>query len=85
MPALTFPQSPGSESQGKVSAIKVHTQLVLIPAEVTDSKGNRVTDMRKEDFAVFENGKRQERHVLPPDHPAFFLKPQALFFIRSQK
>lgn len=60
MPALTFPQGPGSESQGKVPAIKVHTQLVLIPAEVTDSKGNRVTDMKKEDFAVFENGKRQE-------------------------
>jgi VWFA-related protein len=60
MPALTFPQSPGSESQGKVPAIKVHTQLVLIPAEVTDSKGNRVTDMKKEDFAVFENGKREE-------------------------
>ena len=41
-------------------AIKVRTGLVLIPAEVTDAKGNRVTDMKKEDFVVLENGKRQE-------------------------
>ena len=60
MPALTFPQTAESERQGKAPAIKVHTQLVLIPAEATDAKGNRVTDMKKEDFAVFENGKRQE-------------------------
>ena len=41
-------------------AIKVHTGLVLIPTEVTDAKGNRVTNLKKEDFTVFENGKRQE-------------------------
>ena len=33
---------------------------MLIPTEVTDSKGNRVTNMEKKDFAVFEDGKRQE-------------------------
>src|SRR6202040_925007 len=40
--------------------IKVRTGLVLIPAVVTDAKGNRITDMKKEDFVVLEDGQRQE-------------------------
>jgi len=53
-------QNKPAESAPQVPAIKVRTEMVLIPAEVTDAKGNRVTDLKKEDFAVFENGKRQE-------------------------
>ena len=41
-------------------AIKVRTGLVLIPVVVTDAKGNRVTDLKKEDFVVLEDGQRQE-------------------------
>lgn len=53
-------QTKPDESSKAAAPIKVRTELVLIPAEVTDSKGNRVTDLSKEDFAVLENGKRQE-------------------------
>src|ERR1700752_2523817 len=53
-------QNKNGEAAPQAPAIKVRTGLVLIPAEVTDSKGNRVADLKKEDFAVFENGKRQE-------------------------
>lgn len=60
LPALAFSQDMAGNNQGKAPAIRIRTQLVLIPAEVTDTKGNRVQDMKKEDFAVFENGKRQE-------------------------
>jgi VWFA-related protein len=59
-PILTFPQATSTGNQAKPPAIQVRTQLVLIPAEVTDAKGNRVAGMKKEDFAVFENDKRQE-------------------------
>jgi VWFA-related protein len=55
-----FGQNKSGEVASQAPAIQVHTGLVLIPAEVTDAKGNRVTDLKKEDFAVFENGKRQE-------------------------
>ena len=59
-PTLTFPQAVSDGNQGNAPKIKVQTRLVLIPADVTDTKGNRVRDMTKEDFAIFENGKRQE-------------------------
>jgi VWFA-related protein len=59
-PASSFPQNKPSDSAAQTPTIKVRTELVMIPTEVTDAKGNRVTDMKKEDFAVFENGKRQE-------------------------
>ena len=61
---VTAPQSLGQnkpeEPKPQAPAIKVRTGLVLIPAVVTDAKGNRVTDMKKEDFVVLEDGQRQE-------------------------
>jgi VWFA-related protein len=60
LPLNCFPQSKPSDTAAQSPTIKVRTELVMIPTEVTDGKGNRVTDMKKEDFAVFENGKRQE-------------------------
>src|SRR5690349_968074 len=61
--AVNAPQSLGQnkpeEAKPQAPAIKVRTGLVLIPAVVTDAKGNRITDMKKEDFVVLEDGKRQ--------------------------
>ena len=61
---VTAPQSLGQnkpeEAKPQTPTIKVRTGLVLIPAVVTDAKGNRVTDMKKEDFVVLEDGQRQE-------------------------
>lgn len=59
-PASFAQSEPSHALPPQTPAIKVRTGLVLIPAEVTDSKGNRVTDLQKEDFVVLENGKRQE-------------------------
>jgi VWFA-related protein len=58
--AASFAQTKSDEGMKQAPPIKVRTELVLIPAVVTDSKGKRVTDLKKEDFAVLENGKRQE-------------------------
>jgi VWFA-related protein len=60
LPKSSFPQNMPTDNAAQAPALKVRTELVTIPTEVTDSNGNRVTDMSKEDFAVFENGKRQE-------------------------
>jgi VWFA-related protein len=54
-----FGQNKPETGTPQVSAIKVRTGLVLIPAVVTNAKGNRITDMKKEDFVVLEDGKRQ--------------------------
>ena len=61
---VTAPQTLGQnkpeEAKPQAPTIKVRTGLVLIPAVVTDAKGNRITDMKKEDFVVLEDGQRQE-------------------------
>jgi VWFA-related protein len=42
------------------STIRVQSQLVVLDVVVTDEKGNVVTDLRREDFSVYENGVAQE-------------------------
>ena len=90
MPANSFPQNKPAENTAQAPAIKVRTELVMIPAEVTDGKGNRVKDMTKEDFAVFENGKRQEialfEHVTTkPEVAEPVAVPEGVFTNRVQQ
>ena len=40
--------------------IKIESRLVVIPVSVTDSAGNPVTGLGKNDFTVIEEGKRQQ-------------------------
>ena len=40
--------------------IKISTTLIQLDVTVTDKKGNVVTDLKPEDFEIYENGKRQE-------------------------
>ena len=50
--------------------IRVETNLVSIPVSVRDRKGRFVTNLRQEDFQIFENGVRQEiRHFAPIEQP----------------
>jgi len=76
--ARGFSQSKTNENPRQAPAIKVRTEFVLIPAEVTDSKGNHIADMKKEDFEVLENGRRREigffEHVVTK---AEVVKPEA--------
>jgi VWFA-related protein len=46
------PSSPGR--------IRVTTELVLVNLVARDKKGNLVRDLKKEDFTLFEDGKKQE-------------------------
>ncbi len=39
--------------------VRVETQLVSVPAVVTNSAGRPLTDLRSENFLLFENGQRQ--------------------------
>jgi len=49
-------QQPPGQSQYRVH---VTTELVLVNVVARDKKGNLVRDLKKEDFTLFEDGKRQ--------------------------
>lgn len=40
--------------------IKISTTLIQVDVTVTDKKGNVVTDLKPEDFEIYENGKKQD-------------------------
>ena len=49
---------PIVEDTGDV--VKITTNLIQIDVVVTDKKGNQVTDLKPEDFEIYENGKKQD-------------------------
>ena len=49
-------QNPPAQEQ----PIRVKTELINLRAVVTDKKGQPITDLRKEDFELMENGKPQD-------------------------
>lgn len=51
-------QTPTIEDDGEV--VKITTTLIQLDVVVTDKKGNQVTDLKPEDFEVYENGKKQD-------------------------
>jgi VWFA-related protein len=54
------PNSNNSQSLGDSSGIKVRVELVNVLTTVTDKKNRLVTDLTKDDFRMFEDGKPQE-------------------------
>src|SRR5215475_576218 len=49
-------QNPPAQDQ----PIRVKTELIDLRAVVTDKRGQPITDLKKEDFELMENGKPQE-------------------------
>jgi VWFA-related protein len=54
-----WPQNPAPAAQNN-SRIRVTTELVLVNVIARDKKGNLVKDLKREDFTVFEDGKKQD-------------------------
>ena len=48
-----------SEEVDEGDVVRVETQLVTVPAVVTDKSGHPISTLRQENFVVFENGKQQ--------------------------
>lgn len=57
-PPLTAQQAPPMPSAP--SRISVTTELVLVNVVARDKKGNLIRDLKKEDFTLLEDGKKQE-------------------------
>lgn len=59
-----YPAGGQTKPQGRVSdqepAIRLQTSLVTIPVSVSDRSGRFITGLESKDFAIFENGVRQE-------------------------
>jgi VWFA-related protein len=56
------PPPPDAQDQAKppASSIRVTTELVLANVVARDKKGNLIRDLKKEDFTLFEDGKKQQ-------------------------
>jgi Ca-activated chloride channel family protein len=60
LPALAQQEQPPPPASAEVKpSISVNTELVDLPVSVTDGKGNFVTDLKKENFQVYEDGQLQ--------------------------
>jgi VWFA-related protein len=53
------PPSPEEQPQQPKYSVRVTSELVLVNVVVRDKKGNLIRALKKEDFALFEDGKRQ--------------------------
>src|SRR5271163_5025217 len=67
-------QAPAPNPSATAPTIKVETRVVLLDVVVTNHKGETITDLRREDFSIVEDGKPQSlsafdehsRHNPPP-------------------
>jgi von Willebrand factor type A domain len=71
-PAPTQPETPPQEPQD-IETLKTDTDLVSVPLIASDRDGIYVTDLRQEEFAIFEDGVQQQI--------AFFGKVAAPFHV----
>jgi VWFA-related protein len=76
-PANALPAGPSPQpDSAPIATIRTFTNLVVIDVVVSDSKGNPVHGLKREDFTLLENGKPQniksfdEHTALPPSETA---------------
>ncbi len=53
-----FAQDKNAEDDGEV--LRVETQLVDVPVEITDKTGKPILNLKQSNFVVYEDGKQQE-------------------------
>ena len=54
------PPAPPEEQVPKGPVLKVSTEIVLVNVVAHDKHGNLIKDLKKEDFTLYEDGKKQE-------------------------
>jgi len=66
-----FEQTPAQlETEAPATTLKINARSVLVDVVVKDRDGSAVPGLRKEDFQVSENGKRQKIDFFEPHFPA---------------
>lgn len=56
---MPVPATAQAQTVEQPAVIQSEADLVVLPVTVTDSKGRPVSDLTKEEFRVFDNGKQQ--------------------------
>ena len=56
---VAAPPSNSQSAQAETFVVRINVNLVQVDAVVTDSKGKPVTDLKADDFEVFQDGKAQ--------------------------
>lgn len=75
LPIATSKQShsargPGAQRSVTEDVVRLETNLVIVPTVVMDRDGRYTTDLRREDFQIFEDGVEQEvASFAPVDKP----------------
>ena len=59
-PTLTWSAPQSGQTGGTETRIQVTSELVLVNVVARDKKGNLVTNLKKEDFTLLEDGKKQQ-------------------------
>lgn len=67
--STTTAEQQADPSPGPVDVLKIKTRLVVVDVVVRDKKGAVVTDLKKQDFRVAENGKEQPISIFSFQHP----------------
>jgi Ca-activated chloride channel homolog len=68
-PSQTAPATEENESREDV--LRVDTNLVTVPVLVMDRGGRFITDLKREDFRIYENGVEQEVSFFAPVEQPF--------------
>ena len=53
------PEKPSNKASDDQSVVRISVTLVQVDAVVTDANGHPVTDLKREDFEVYEDGRKQ--------------------------
>lgn len=73
-PAITKPaEAPLEPPQGEVETVKIDTNLVTVPVIASSRTGNYITDLRKEEFKLAEDGVAQEIAFLATVNVPFYV------------
>lgn len=73
-PAITKPaELPLEPPQGEVETVKIDTNLVTVPVIASSRTGNYITDLRKEEFKLAEDGVAQEIAFLATVNVPFYV------------
>ncbi|HEX6043322.1 MAG TPA: VWA domain-containing protein [Pyrinomonadaceae bacterium] len=73
--SLDAPEHPSggpakAEEVGEGDVLRIDTNLVTVPVSVMDRQGKFISDLRREQFHVFENGVEQQiAHFAPTGNP----------------
>jgi VWFA-related protein len=59
-PPAATPDKPAEDEVDEGDVVRVETQLVSVPAVVTNNAGRPITGLRAENFLLFENGQQQK-------------------------